>query len=160
MKLKILIFSCLMFFATLTTQAQYSTGVGARLGDFSGLTIKHFLGENAIEGLIAWRDHGWAVTALYEYHKPFSGVSELKWFVGVGAHIGFWDRDKYWNHKDKDDDDGDDYTIIGIDFIGGIEYTFKDVPFCLALDLKPALNFIGDSSWWWSGAFSIRYCFK
>lgn len=146
---------------SLTTNAQeYKTGIGARLGTFNGLTIKHFVGEsNAIEGLASFRWDGFIITGLYEWQKPLvADVDGLDYYLGFGAHIGSWGngRNKYWNNDNRDDG----FTIVGVDFIAGLEYTFQEVPFSLSLDWKPAINF-GGYGWWSDGvALSIRYTFK
>jgi hypothetical protein len=41
-----------------------------------------------------------------------------------------------------------------------LEYNFKEIPFNLSLDWKPALNLVGSSGFWGDGgAISIRYIF-
>jgi hypothetical protein len=50
--------------------------------------------------------------------------------------------------------------VIGIDGIIGLEYVFRDIPINIGLDWKPALNIIGNTSFWPDkGAVSIRYIF-
>lgn len=141
------------------TQAQpYSTALGARLGFFNGITIKHFVSNsNAIEGIAAFRWNGFVFTGLYEWQKPIKGAKGLDYEIGFGGHVGFWDNDHYyWYDKDRDGN----FTVVGIDFILGLEYTFAEVPFNLALDWKPAFNLVGDKHWWGDGvALSIRYTF-
>ena len=84
-------------------------------------------------------------------------MDRFKWFFGFGAHIGFWNGDytyHYWGTT------GETYTVVGIDGILGLEYSFKEVPISLSLDWKPAFNFVGYSGWWADGgALSIRYIF-
>lgn len=59
---------------------------------------------------------------------------------GFGGHLGFWDG----GHARWADDDRS-YTVLGIDGILGLEYSFVEVPICISLDWKPALNLIGHS---------------
>src|SRR6266568_3680593 len=100
----------------------YNTGIGARLGNFSGFTIKHYISNtNPIEGLLSFRWGGFVITGLYEYQKPINTIENLDWYVGVGGHIGFWNGDQYYYQNNNSS-----YTIIGVDFIGGLEYTFKE----------------------------------
>lgn len=135
---------------------QYRTGLGGRFGDFNGFTVKHFIsGENAIEGLLSFNWGGTVITGLYEYQKPISGAPGLDWYVGIGGHIGFWGEGKYYRN---DDYRNHSYTIIGIDLLGGLEYSFKEVPFSIGLDWKPAINVNDDSYFWANGlGLSIRY---
>ena len=136
---------------------QYKTGIGVRLGNFTGFTIKHYVNNlNPIEGLIAFRWGGFVITGLYEYQKPINSIEHLDWYVGVGGHIGFWNGDQYYYQNNHNS-----YTIVGFDCIGGLEYTFTEVPVSLGLDWKPAFNFIGDSHFWGDGfALTIRYNLK
>jgi hypothetical protein len=91
---------------------------------------------------------------LYEIHNPAFDIDRLNWYYGVGGHIGFWDG------KYDDRFDAGNNTVIGIDGILGLEYNFKEIPFNLSLDWKPALNLVGSSGFWGDGgAISIRYIF-
>jgi hypothetical protein len=156
---KLIITSLIAFCIVSVSIAQdYRTGVGVRGGFESGLTVKHFTREkSAYEFILASRWRGFEVTGLYEVHNQAFDAERLKWFVGFGGHVGFWNGDytyKYWG------DQGTNYTVAGIDGILGLEYSFKEVPFNLSLDWKPAFNFIGYSGFWGDGgALSIRYIF-
>ncbi len=81
----------------------------------------------------------------------------MKWYFGFGAHVGFWNGDytkHYWGEA------GETYTVIGVDGILGLEYSFIEVPINLGLDWKPAFNFIGYSGFRADGgALSICYIF-
>ncbi|HEX3010100.1 MAG TPA: hypothetical protein VHO90_21035 [Bacteroidales bacterium] len=155
---KLLIGFAFIFFLANSLNAQnYNTGLGGRIGFFNGFTVKHFVqSDRALEGLLSFRWNGFVITGLYEYQKPLKGVNNLDWYIGVGGHVGFWDGDDYyWHHNN------DNHSIVGIDFIGGLEYTFEEVPINIGLDWKPAFNFIGDDHVWIDGlALSIRYAIK
>jgi hypothetical protein len=156
---KIVMISLIVFCLGSILKAQdYRTGIGLRGGFESGLTVKHFTHEkSALEFILSSRWRGFEITGLYEVHNQFADVERLKWFVGFGAHVGFWNGDypyKYWG------DPGKSYTVVGLDGILGLEYSFTEVPINLSLDWKPALNFIGYSGFWADGgALSIRYIF-
>jgi hypothetical protein len=157
MKIRLFLFAFMATAFSLSSMAQnYSTAAGLRLGYFNGITVKHFIsGTNALEGIASFRWGGFALTGLYEWQKPVRGAQNLDYFLGLGGHIGFWDNNKYYWYDDKRKGS---FTIIGIDFIAGLEYTFPAVPFNVGLDWKPAFNLIGDTHWWGDGlAFSIRY---
>lgn len=138
-------------------QAQdYTTGIGVRGGVANGITVKHFIGETAaLEGIVASRWRGWNITGLYEKHARAFQVPTLNWYYGGGAHIGFWNGNHVkWAKDDKD------YTVIGIDGILGLEYTFKEVPFNISIDWKPSFNLSGYNGFWGdNGALSVRYVF-
>jgi hypothetical protein len=155
---RILIVIIIMMCSVVSSTAQdYTTGIGVRGGFSNGLTIKHFISERAaIEGIISSRWKGFNLTGLYEIHQQAFDVEHLNWYYGAGGHIGFWKgRDVSWG-----DNRDDDYTVIGIDGILGIEYNFQEIPINISLDWKPTMNIIGYSGFWGDGgAFSVRYIF-
>lgn len=159
MKKNFIVFSIVLIFAGggISASGQlYETGVGARLGYFNGLTVKHFLQEGrAVEGILSTRWNGFIATGLYEFQRPFSDAGNLEWYYGGGAHIGFWQTGSYPHGT------ADTRSVIGLDLILGVEYTFDEFPFCLSLDWKPAFNLIGDTEWWPDAfALSVRYTFR
>lgn len=134
----------------------YRTSVGVRGGLSNGITVKHFLTSGtAVEGILSSRWRGLQVTGLYQIHRQAFSTERLRWYVGAGGHVGFWDGDRTKNYWGKA---GNTYTVIGVDGIIGIEYTFEEVPFNISLDWKPAFNFFGHRGLWADGsALSIRY---
>ena len=150
MKLKTFLFAALLLLTASTISAQnYRTGVGARVGFFNGITVKHFVSPgNALEGIVNFRWGGAIVTGLYEWQQPIHSAPGLDYYLGLGAHIGFFDNYK-WD---------DASTVVGADLVAGLEYTFPTAPFSIALDYKPAFNFIGDNHVWADGvALSLRF---
>jgi hypothetical protein len=142
---------------TVTSAGQdYRTSLGLRAGLPYGLTVKHFLSKkNAVEGILAGSWGGLVVTGLYENEHWTGEYPGLNWFWGVGAHAGFWDAGRNPNV-----DETYEGSIIGLDAIVGLEYTFDEIPLNLSLDLLPAYNVIGDTGWGGiNGALSIRYVF-
>ncbi|MFA9390653.1 MAG: hypothetical protein ACERKD_12645 [Prolixibacteraceae bacterium] len=134
----------------------YSTSAGLRGGLSNGLTIKHFIGDNtAVEGLLSSRWKGFDLTGLYEIHNEAFDVEGLQWYYGGGAHIGFWNgKNVGWAN------DTENYSVIGIDGILGLEYTFSEFPLNVSVDWKPAFNIIGQTGLWGDGgALSLRYIF-
>lgn len=151
MKFKTFLIAGLLLAITSTLSAQnYNTGIGARVGFFNGITLKHFLSpNNALEGIVNFRWGGAIVTGLYEWQQPIPGAPGLDYFLGVGAHIGFFDSYKW---------DDSTSTVVGADVIAGLEYTFPTAPFTIGLDYKPAFNIIGDNHIWADGlALSLRF---
>ena len=68
----------------------YTTGIGIRGGYFNGLTVKHFVSDQAaLEGIFTSRWRGFQVTGLYEIHNQAFNTPRLNWYYGFGAHIGF-----------------------------------------------------------------------
>lgn len=134
----------------------YNTAIGLRAGLFNGFTIKHFVSSDAaIEGLLSTRWGGFSLTGLYEIHANAFNTTGLNWYYGAGAHIGFWNGDKAnWGNDDEN------YTVIGLDGIIGMEYNIKEIPLNVSLDWKPALNLFGHTGLWGDNiALSVRYRF-
>lgn len=137
------------------TAQDYKTGIGVRGGFYNGVTIKHFTSEKvSLEAIISSRWRGFNVTGLYEINNKTS-IDRLNWYFGAGAHIGFWNGSNVkWANDNRD------YTVIGVDAILGLEYNFKQIPFNLSIDWKPAMNLFGYNGFWGDGgAFSFRYIF-
>ena len=131
----------------------YSTGIGARLGYDSGLTVKHFLGsETAVEGVLSFSPKHFQITGLYEWQRPLSLVENLDWFIGLGGHLGSI------HHNKKEYSNS---FLVGIDMIAGVEYLIPTVPLTLGLDWKPTINFTNSyNDYWYAGfALSLRYRF-
>ena len=130
-----------------TPNNSYKTAIGVRLGPSvpvikSGITIKHFIGNNAIEGILSF-GNGVAVCGLYEIHKNLP-VDNLKWFIGFGGYAGF----------------GSNTTNIGAAGIAGLDYKFTDIPLNISLDWKPELNIIPSVGFEASAVgFSARFTF-
>jgi len=134
----------------------YNTGIGFRGGLFNGLTIKHFVSSrSAFEGIFDSRWRGAEVTGLYEVHHQTFFTEGFKWYIGFGGHIGFWNGNyPSWATP------GTSYTVVGVDGILGLEYSFSGIPINIGLDWKPAMNLIGYTGFWGDdGAFSVRYIF-
>ena len=154
---KILITCLFVFFmGSLCIAQDYNTGIGLRAGFNQGLTVKHFIGtKSALEGILATRWRGFEITGLYEIHNRAFNAERLKWYFGFGGHVGFWNGDyAKWGEP------GVTYTVIGIDGILGLEYSFSEVPINIGIDWKPSYNLSGYSGFWADGgAVSIRFIF-
>ena len=138
--------------------SSYRTALGVKFYP-AGITLKHFFnGKNAGELIGYFWGHGVRFTGLYEIHGDFSGAPGLKWYVGPGAHIGFWDH----NHRHWHDDHwhGESHASFGVDGVLGLDYKFRGAPINMSLDWQPSFEF-GEwqgfvGSW---GGLAIRYTF-
>lgn len=136
-----------------TGSYSYKTALGVKVWDGGGISLKHFFNaRNAGELIAYFHRRGFRLTGLYEIHGPISGAPGLKWYIGPGAHIGFYDH--------PHDDDHHDGTYIGIDGVIGLDYKFRGAPINVSLDWQPSFEF-GDGrgfngSW---GGLGIRYTF-
>jgi hypothetical protein len=153
---KLLLILFISGFSALLAGQDYKTSLGLRGGLPYGLTVKHFVSKtNALEGILASSFGGFVITGLYENEHWMGQYPGLNWYWGAGAHAGFWDAGKNPNLPDT-------YTgsVVGVDFVVGMEYTFDEIPLNLAIDLLPTFNLLGSVGWGGiNGAVSIRYVF-
>ncbi len=125
----------------------YTTAIGVKFYP-GAFTIKHFVNDkHALEGIAYFWNKGTRITGLYEIHADIPNASGLKWYIGPGAHIGFYD-DKYYEGR----------TYIGIDGVLGLDYKIKSAPINFSVDWQPSFEFgdgAGFSGNW--GGIAIRY---
>lgn len=137
------------------TGSSYRTALGAKFYP-GGITLKHFTQTNrALEGIGYFWENGFRFTGLYEIHGDINGAPGLKWYVGPGAHIQFWNKE--WKDRYPARDGG---VAIGIDGVLGLDYKIKGAPLNLSLDWQPSFNFVGynyfEGGW---GGFAVRFTF-
>src|SRR5215213_4436515 len=129
----------------------YRTALGVKFWP-GAISVKHFVRDNrALEGLGYFWNYGFRFTGLYEIHGDINGAPGLKWYVGPGAHIGFWNND--WKRRYPSREDG---VAIGVDGVLGLDYKIKGAPINLSIDWQPSFNIVGYtyfSSW---GGLGIR----
>lgn len=136
--------------------SSYRTALGVKVWDGGGITLKHFFNPSHAGELIGyfWRN-GVRFTGLYEIHGNIEGASGLRWYIGPGAHIGFYDYDGRGNNRN--DRDG---TYVGVDGVLGLDYKFNSAPINLSIDWQPSIEF-GDGRGFYGGwgGLGIRYTF-
>jgi hypothetical protein len=142
----------LIFVSAVTAQSKgssYTTALGVKFLDGAGITLKHFISErDALEGIGFFWNQGTRITGLYELHYDINGAPGLKWYVGPGAHLGFYNT-KFGGG-----------TWAGIDGVLGLDYKINNAPLNLSLDWQPSFEFgtgRGFTGNW--GGFGIRYTF-
>lgn len=147
----------LAVFIVLTSQAQsssaqgssYRTALGVKIWDGGGVSLKHFFNDRNAGELIGYFWYqGVRFTGLYEIHGNITGAEGLRWYIGPGAHIGFY-NDKYGGAG-----------FVGVDGVIGLDYKFNSAPINLSIDWQPSIEFgaaRGFSGGW--GGFGIRYTF-
>jgi len=127
----------------------YKTALGVKVWDGGGISLKHFFsGNNAGELIGYFWSHGVRITGLYEIHGPINGAPGLKWYIGPGVHIGFYNTK--WG----------DGTFAGIDGVLGLDYKFRGAPINLSIDWQPSFEFGPDRGFYGNwGGLGIRYTF-
>lgn len=139
----------ILFMAGITRAQGYKNALGVKVWDGAGISYKHFFTSNNAGELIGYFwNQGSRITGLYEIHGSISGATGLKWYIGPGVHIGFY------NTKNGGG------SFAGIDGVLGLDYKFSRAPINLSLDWQPSFEF-GDGrgfvgSW---GGLGIRYTF-
>jgi len=156
-----LLLAFVILFGTIASSGQsksmnsssYNTALGVKFYP-GAITLKHFFNgtNNAGELIGYFWNRGFRITGLYEIHGNFSDARGLKWYVGPGAHIGFYD---YYNRNYHIDG-----TYFGVDGVLGLDYKFNGAPINMSIDWQPSFEF-GDyvgfvGSW---GGIAIRYTF-
>jgi hypothetical protein len=145
----LLILSAIQAQSKSTNSSTYTTALGVKIWDGGGITLKHFFNDRNAGELIGyfWRN-GVRFTGLYEIHGDITGAEGLRWYIGPGAHIGFYNS-KYG-----------DGSFGGIDGVLGLDYKFSGAPINVSLDWQPSFEF-GDNSGFYGGwgGLGIRYTF-
>jgi hypothetical protein len=149
----IILFVCFCFVATFTFSQsmgrEYKTALGVKVFDGGGISLKHFVSDKAaLEGIGYFWSRGARITGLYELHYDINGAPGLKWYIGPGAHVGFYNT-KYGGG-----------SFIGIDGVLGLDYKINNAPINLSLDWQPSFEFGTDRGFignW--GGLGIRYTF-
>ena len=134
--------------SSFNASSSYTTALGVKFYP-GAISVKHFTNENtAFEGLGYFWNKGVRITGLYEIHGDVNAMDGLKWYVGPGAHVGFYDT-KFGGG-----------TSIGVDGVLGLDYKIVGAPINLSVVWQPSFEFgskdengfIGN----WGG-FSVRY---
>jgi hypothetical protein len=136
----------------------YATAIGVKVWDGGGITIKHFVRPNiAVEGIGYFWNRGARIVGLYQFHYDIAGAPGLKWYIGPGAHVGFYNNSYYNNNYPNGDGSG---SYVGIDGVLGLDYKFDGIPLNISLDWQPSFEFGTNrgfiNNW---GGLGIRYAF-
>ncbi|MGG9971324.1 hypothetical protein ACQ33O_05960 [Ferruginibacter sp. SUN002] len=151
-KISILVLSMMLVVSVTNAQNKtansltYKTAAGIKIWNGGGLTLKTFLDQkNALEFIGFFNNAGTRITGLYEIHGDLNTESNLKWYIGPGAHVGFYKGSN---------------TFVGIDGVIGMDYKFKNLPLNLSLDWQPTFEF-GDGRGFYGdwGGLGVRYTF-
>ena len=134
--------------------SEYRTALGVKVYP-GAISIKHFTNDHtALEGLLSFWRYGFRFTGLYEYHGDINGAPGLKWYVGPGAHLGFYnDR---WGRAYVDEDNRLD---LGIDGVIGLDYKINGAPLNLSLDWQPSFTILADPEFRSWGGLGVRFTF-
>ena len=129
----------------------YKTALGIKVWDGAGISFKTFVApNNALEVIGYFYSSGTRLTGLYEIHGNISDAPGLKWYIGPGAHLGFYNYKGYNGDK----------VVAGVDGVLGLDYKINKAPINLSIDWQPSFEFADGrgfvGSW---GGLGIRYTF-
>lgn len=151
----VLLFSAVSFSFAQSMGSTYKTALGVKFYP-GAISLKSFTQTNkGLEGLAYFWNDGFRFTGLYEIYGDINGAPGLKWYVGPGAHVGFWSD--HWKNGHKKEDAS---VAIGVDGVLGLDYKINGAPLNLSIDWQPSFNFVGytyfEGGW---GGLGIRYTF-
>lgn len=129
------------------SQAQHEFGLGAQLGDPTGVTARYkFSKENSIDGAIGTGSHDdLNIHADYLWHHYELFRLGRAWFDAYfGPGVRIRDRDKNCRKNTICDDD-DDGIAVGPRGVGGLMFDFKDPRVELFVELAAVLEFVPDT---------------
>ena len=131
----------------------YKHALGLKFPGGLSVTYKVFVSDNNnVEAQAMFWNKGFRAVGLYEFNFEISGADGLHWFVGPGAHIGFWKTQYQKDYNSSAD--------FGVDGIIGLDYKFRDIPFNVSLDWEPSIVFAGSNGFTPAyGGLAIRYTF-
>ena len=120
----------------------YQTSLGVRLGGTSGASIKHyFRPATAVEGILGTFGNGFSITGLVEKNAQAFDVEGLNWYYGAGAHVAFYNGNRYYNVYGRELNRDNHDVGVGVNGIIGLEYILPDgIPVAFSLDLKPFIE--------------------
>jgi hypothetical protein len=99
-------------------------------------------------GWDGWRDgfvssSSVAFQGHYLVHKDIPSLSGLRWYVGGGIQARFLTiKYRYYDDFFRETRDTHTFINLGLDGVGGLEYTFSDVPISVFLDINIYLEMV------------------
>ena len=167
---RLLIMLCAALMIAVTTNAQYYTEVGVRLGKFaSGVSLKYFFDANNQQGIevIAAKTKtakgGYVLTGLYEsqtsIRMPILQIP-LDIVFGGGVHGGYFPEGYYHLRDGEIYYYGDKIYTAGIDAILGLEYKVPIAPLTIGVDVQPFYDILNPGPEFLDFSVAIRYVFE
>lgn len=149
--LVILLFLCPSLMAQ---RAPGDVGIGAQLGDPTGLTVKVYQPTTSLDLLMAWDlDDFFFLNAHAMFDEHLNNANTIHFLYGPGAYIGLRDRD-----GNRDDGPGNDEVEIGISGTVGIDFLIRR--FEIYLHVTPRISVIESTDFEMGSGLGFRYYFR
>ncbi len=143
MKKTILSVLLLGIMINLSAQNIANQTIGARIGNYFGVSYQKKLAEDSrVELGFGYRGYAYyndmKIDAYYHKVFDFEPLENMNWYVGAGGGAGIWKYESRYYYDYYDYNDHGTYIFIG--GTGGVEYKF-DFPLLVSLDVRPEFVF-------------------
>ena len=142
-----------------TNYSGYNTAIGFRFGGAtSGITGKQFISPSTnLEGILSFSPASFLITGLYEVNSNINGDPGFNFVYGIGGHVGFFGDDgRYYVYPERR---YNNVSVLGVDFILGLDYKFRNAPINIGIDIKPFVDFYSGTGLFMDAAISVRFAF-
>lgn len=185
-KISVILLSLVMgMLLTVNAQAPYRHGIGATVGNYNAFSYKTFFTENlafSVDAGFKWTTspttlvenpghyvwHGHLSPMTIEANPNFMyeaaiGPKGLHWLAGGGISLGYsWHS--YYNYATYGGYIAS-YGKFGINAIGGVEYTFPNIPLTIQGDFRPGYGLLFRKNvtvnyFDWAVCAGVRYTIK
>lgn len=154
----ILLFLLLSFIFAAPAYSRNDFGVGMIVGSPTGLSLKKWFGNNAIDAAAGWSSDAFNIHVDYLFHNSsLTNKSNVPIHFGVGGRLRFEDKDDNHGHHD-DDNDGD--TRLGLRIPLGINYLFAKHPFDIFAEIAPVLDIVPETDFSLDAGVGVRFYFR
>jgi hypothetical protein len=145
------------FFTVSPVFARSDFGLGIIVGSPTGLSIKKWLGNNAVDAAAGWSSDAFHLHVDYLFHNSSLTRSNVPIHFGIGGRLKFQDEDKDKRHHDDDDDEGG--NRLGLRIPLGINYLFARHPFDIFAEVAPVLDLVPETDLSLDAGVGVRFYF-
>lgn len=142
---------------TSSAHARKGFGIGMVVGAPTGLSVKKWFGNNAVDAAAGWSSDAFHVHADYLFHDSSLTKGNVPIHFGIGGRLKFEDEDHNKGHH-NDDDDGD--TRLGLRIPLGINYIFAKHPFDIFAEIAPVLDLVPETDFSLDAGVGVRFYFN
>lgn len=144
-----------IFISASPVYARNDFGIGMIVGSPTGLSIKKWLGNNAIDAAAGWSSDAFNIHADYLFHNSSLTKSNVPIHFGIGGRLRFDDKDNDRNNHDENDGE----TRLGLRIPLGINYLFAKYPFDIFAEIAPVLDLVPETDFSLDAGVGVRFYF-